>query len=103
MFSHNILRGLQGGFTKREHNDDTYNLYYHAALIGQFNVTLGVSSIVEHPAITATSNIFLMPTDSAAAGLATAIGYSVAAGVGSFTATHGSAIATAGVFNYLVF
>jgi len=102
MLNHNSLNFKQGGFYKREHNDDTYNEFLHLSLVNQFTVTLGVSSIVTHPAISATSKVFLMPANSAAAGLATAIGYRVEAGTGSFTATHGSAEAATGLFNYIV-
>jgi len=106
-FGHNALKNLQGGTSSK--TPSTYvNEFYHLTaaelarvpVVGEFSVSLGVSSIVT-AATTATSKIFLMPQDSAAAGLATAIGYSVAAGVGSFTATHGSAEATAGKFSYL--
>ena len=114
-FGHNSLKNLQGGTSSK--TPSTYvNEFYHLTAAelaaaqtlgttgvksGEFSVSLGVSSIVENAACLAASKIFLMPQDSAAAGLATAIGYSVAAGVGSFTATHGSAVSTAGKFSYL--
>jgi hypothetical protein len=100
-FSHNDLKNIQGGKDTGGTGVVDITNFYHFSGGGEFNVTLGVSSIVEDPALTVDSLVFLMPKNSDAAALASAIGFSVEAGLGSFTATHGSAEATAGKFNYL--
>jgi len=108
---HNDLKGLQGGQnvvgTGLTEVDDFYHLNaakyasVQSLTSGEFSASLGVSSIVVVAGCLSSSKIFLMPQDSSSAGLATAIGYSISAGVGSFTATHGSAVSTAGKFSYL--
>ena len=98
---HNDLLNIQGGKNTGGTGVVDITNFYHFTGYGEFNVSLGVSSVVEDAALDADSVILLTPKNSEAAGLATAIGFCVEAGVGSFTATHGSAEATAGKFSYL--
>jgi len=114
--NHNDLHDMQGGQHVRTANEDTVNDYFHLTsaehtacqtlgggiATGRFNVTLGVTSIVENAACADTSNVFLMADSPDGAGLATAIDFNVAPGTGFFTATHGSAEATGGRFMYLI-
>ena len=64
-------------------------------------MTLGTESAVVDANVTTNSKMFLQAINTEAAAL-TIGGLFVVVGAGSFTATHSSAVSTAGKFDYMV-